>query len=74
MTKKDYIAIAATIAGAAYTVERDADGNALVPTDVAFGQGTRNAREIIATDLADIFAADNPHFNRAKFLDACGIN
>ena len=27
----------------------------------------------IAMDLADRFAADNPRFNRARFLAACGV-
>ncbi|MDE2022558.1 MAG: hypothetical protein KGI71_06645 [Patescibacteria group bacterium] len=74
MTKKDYVAIAAVVAGATYTVERDAAGNALVPADVAYAQGTHAAREIIAADLANVFAADNPQFDRAKFLSACGVH
>jgi len=26
----------------------------------------------VAAGLADMFAADNPRFDRAKFLEACG--
>jgi hypothetical protein len=29
--------------------------------------------EHIATDLSKYFATDNPKFNRARFLQACGI-
>ena len=28
----------------------------------------------IAENLADYFATDNPKFDRARFLQACGIN
>lgn len=28
----------------------------------------------IVTDLADLFAADNPRFNRDRFLQACNVN
>ena len=28
----------------------------------------------IAANLADVFAADNPRFDRSRFLAACGIN
>jgi hypothetical protein len=34
---------------------------------------TRPAREQIAHDMADIFAEDNPRFDRARFLEACGV-
>lgn len=27
----------------------------------------------IASDFADIFAKENPNFNRARFLKACGV-
>lgn len=27
----------------------------------------------VATDMADLFAADNPRFDRQKFLTACGF-
>jgi len=32
--------------------------------------GKINAQAIMA-NLADMFEEDNPHFNRAKFIDAC---
>lgn len=27
-----------------------------------------------ANDIADVFKADNPRFDRGRFLSACGIN
>lgn len=58
MTRKDYQAIAATIAEA---------------KEARPGSSTPEAtREYIANRLADALAADNPRFNRAKFLAACG--
>lgn len=28
---------------------------------------------ILAEHFADVFERDNPNFNRARFLDACGV-
>lgn len=30
-------------------------------------------RQRLCDDLADYFAADNPRFDREKFLEACGL-
>ena len=30
-------------------------------------------RTLAAAILADVFTADNPLFNRARFLEACGV-
>lgn len=35
--------------------------------------GTNHAREKLAGQFADALAADNPRFNRATFLRACGV-
>lgn len=35
--------------------------------------GRIDAVEMIAEDLADLFAADNPRFDRDRFIEACGI-
>jgi hypothetical protein len=29
--------------------------------------------EVLASDLADKFSADNPNFDRKRFIDACGL-
>ena len=63
MTRKDYVAIAAAIRQQAYSPNADIN--------------TRNAaegtREHIADDIADAMARDNPRFDRARFLKACGV-
>ena len=62
MTKKHYEAIAAIIAST-YR-------NALLYKSVRATESI----EVTASRLADYFAADNPKFNRSRFLIACGID
>lgn len=64
MSKKDYIAIASAIS----QTDGLADGNS-----PDFFDGVEMARRTIAERLADGFAQDNPRFNRARFLKACGV-
>lgn len=63
MTKKHFEAIAALLANANLAVV-DENGNA-------------QAADIVMADLchamADLFAAENPRFNRVLFLRACGL-
>lgn len=59
MTRKHYEAIAAAI-----REESDA-----FPTDLV----VRGTLERLASALGGVFAADNPRFDRARFLAACGI-
>jgi len=61
MTKRHYERIARVIALRYAEAEAISDA-----TRVALVAG-------IATDLAAIMAADNPRFDRARFLAACGI-
>jgi len=63
MTRKDYIAIAEVI--------RQAGPASGMPTD--WKTGCNSAREYIARNLAYSLAADNPRFDRARFLKACGV-
>jgi len=58
MTKKHFIAIAATIHQA---------------LAAAKGPVTRKILSDLAKQQAAAFAAANPAFNRAKFLEACGV-
>lgn len=58
MSKKDYVAVAAVFAPMAGEMG-DSCCEAVV--------------EDIANKLADVFAADNPRFDRAVFLKACGV-
>lgn len=59
MSKKHYIAIAEAIRSAVETCE-------MFETDTS-------GAEIAALRIADKCAADNPRFDRAHFLDACGV-
>lgn len=42
---------------------------------IADGDGRTDyaARKEVALGLADYFAGENPHFDRKRFLTACGI-
>ncbi len=44
--------------------------NCSTPAAVAMNEATRQK---IAAQLADACAADNPRFDRARFLAACGV-
>lgn len=63
MTKKDYIILAAIINQ--YSLNNPAPGT--------FDEGYHAAAYGIACDLADTFEKENPRFNRALFLTACGF-
>jgi hypothetical protein len=58
MSKKDYVAIAAVFRG---QVETKAD-----PKRVQMIR-------ILAHGIADVMARDNSRFDRARFLQACGV-
>lgn len=58
MTRKDYIAIAAALVRASAASETD---------------NQRRGVQRSALCIADVMAADNPRFDRAKFLAACGV-
>lgn len=38
-----------------------------------YGEPAEEAIRSIARKLADVFASENPRFDRARFLAACGI-
>jgi hypothetical protein len=61
MTRKDYVAIA----------------GALHRSGMAVGIWPKKTAEyaigLVATDIAATMAADNPRFDRARFLKACGV-
>jgi hypothetical protein len=64
MTKKDYIAFANKLYN---TFENN------LMHDAIGGKGADTKYHIIYCNaVADIFAADNPRFDREKFLKACG--
>ncbi len=57
MTRKDYVLIAKVFAD--------------IVDD--FGQGEAVQPSLIAEELADALAKDNPQFDRERFLTACGV-
>lgn len=73
MTRKHYVAIAAAVKAS------DA-GNAASPAFLAhpmdegalYWRGYANARQHLLKSVVEVLAADNPNFDREKFLDACG--
>ena len=62
MTRKDYVLIADTIANLREQ-QRDAGAFANNPSLLE-----------VAEELAHALQGDNPRFDRARFLDACGVN
>ena len=67
MSKKDYILIAETISAQLETSSLE-DGH----PDASYNEGLAIKRTAHA--LADAFAADNPRFDRDRFLIACGAS
>ena len=65
-SKRHYEAIAASIRHIADVYRFD-------PEDGTLADGARYAHHAQAHGLADTFATDNPNFNRARFLKACGV-
>jgi hypothetical protein len=59
MTRKDYVLIADTLAN--------------LMSDFNNGGEDSVSLSLVAQELADALQADNPRFNRARFLDACGV-
>ena len=62
MTKKDYEAIARII-NCVY------DNTSLSD----YARGVRATQHVIANQLSDVMQADNPRFDRVRFLKACGV-
>ena len=62
MTRKDYVMIAETIKGS-INYEQSFNKN----------QDGANALKFLAITLASTLEADNPRFERARFLSACGV-
>jgi len=60
-SRKDFVAVAAIIKNSAPELG----------LPVVIQSDTRIAR--IANELADHFASSNPNFDRARFLEACGV-
>ena len=74
-TRQHYKAIADTIASVTL-MALEPEGGTISTSEhrEALKSGVDIARGQIGRDLADYFAGDNKRFDRAKFLEACGIN
>jgi hypothetical protein len=59
MTRKDYVLIAQTLSD--------------LMADFNNGGEDSVSLSLVAEELATALEADNPRFNRARFLDACGV-
>ena len=59
MTRKDYVLIADTLAN--------------LMSDFNNGGEDSISLSLVAEELATALETDNPRFNRARFLDACGV-
>jgi hypothetical protein len=66
MTRKDYVAIAAVF-------QRRMNAWAPHQYETIAGPCVRIELEEVAATIADLLAADNPRFDRARFLKACGV-
>lgn len=66
MTRKHYVAVATII-------RARRNGSALDMYRGSTVAQVRSTLDDVARDLADVFAQDNPRFDRGRFLAACGI-
>jgi len=62
MTRKDYVMIAETIKGS-INYEQSFNNN----------QAGVNSLKFLALTLSSLLEEDNPRFDRARFLTACGV-
>ena len=69
LSRKNYEAVAEIVADqSAYFADLSEH-----PANVDLVIGGQRATSEIATALASYFAADNPNFDRARFLAACNV-
>ena len=59
MTRKDYVMISSILKGMQKQFKEGEEGNTLL--------------WILAQQFANELQADNPRFDRARFLEACGV-
>jgi len=72
VTKKDCAAIAAAINNGT-VVFPDAANASNADRHEAFIAGASDQVKQIVRRIADVMQADNPRFDREKFIEACGI-
>jgi hypothetical protein len=71
MSKKDYQAIARTLFEIGATARAEYDAGHDTSHNAERLAGRLDAVESMRGALADILAADNPRFDRARFIEAC---
>jgi hypothetical protein len=73
MSKQDYIKFAKMIKGQVNAVQSMRSGEIMNASNPIFHDGYSVAIFNTAHNMADIFAEDNPNFDRDRFLKACGV-
>ena len=63
MTRKDYVKLADVLK----------DLTPVKMADTGYYQGASDTHYTTCHKLADALASDNPAFDRARFLEACGV-
>jgi hypothetical protein len=66
MSRKDYVAISDALRAARHVTP---DGEQTTEAGAAFNSGLT----VAARRIAEHFAADNPRFDNARFMAACGV-
>ena len=73
MTRKDYILIADAIRELLADIERESGPMAVCDRTRACLAGEHLGVRHAASRLADQLRQDNPHFDRTRFIEACGL-
>lgn len=73
MTRKDYILIADAIREALGDIASTGDSERLSDNGRTFNAGESQGAHRAALRLADTLAADNPRFDRTRFMAACSL-
>lgn len=73
MTRKDYILIADAIGELLADIERESAPMAVCDRTRACLAGEHLGVRHAASRLADQLRQDNPHFDRTRFMAACGL-
>jgi hypothetical protein len=73
MTRKDYILIAETLRGLLADIERESAPMAVCDRTRALMAGEHLGVRHVAMRLGDQLRQDNPRFDRARFIEACGL-
>ncbi len=68
-SKKDYVAIAAIF----HSEQERVMPQDKTETGLAVHRALEAKRYLLTARIADYFAANNPRFDRSRFLKACGI-